>query len=366
MAQRGQLERQAGQAVKKVFPERAFGDQRGQVAVGGADDVQIDLDSRFGAERHHFTFRQHAQQTGLQRARHVADLVEEQRAGAGLFEAAAHALGSGAGEGAGAVTEQGAFDQRLGDGGAVDRDERAVRTPAAEMNRSRQHFLAGARLAGQQNRNVAVHDSGNLADDSNHLRIPAGQRREAGAGGCGPCAHLPWRLERTRLNGCGRPPRCLDGCEVADAGPRGVQQQRGVAFAGEPRDVLRIDVEHGVDRFIQHAAGRIGAQFGQCAAIRADDAPAVIQCQQVFGLHVQKLPRPIEVQHPMVAVFVQEVRVLDQCGVGARQLHDQRLAAPIIGRAHRRDIQYAEHLPSRAEYRHGRAGEIDVRDTKVV
>jgi hypothetical protein len=44
-------------------------------------------------------FRQHAQQARLQRRRHVADFIEEQRAAVGLLEAA-EAQRIGAGEGA--------------------------------------------------------------------------------------------------------------------------------------------------------------------------------------------------------------------------------------------------------------------------
>ena len=58
---------------------------------------------------------QHAQQLGLRGGRHVADLVEEQRAAVGLLEPA-DAAAIGAGEGALLVAEQLALQQRLGDG----------------------------------------------------------------------------------------------------------------------------------------------------------------------------------------------------------------------------------------------------------
>ena len=52
------------------------------------------------------------------------------------------------------VAEQLAFEQRLGDGGAVDRQERSG-GPAAEVaDRSGHHFLAGAGLAEDQDRRV--------------------------------------------------------------------------------------------------------------------------------------------------------------------------------------------------------------------
>ena len=69
---------------------------------------------------------QHAQQLDLRRRRHLADLVEEQRAAVGQLEAALPAIG-GAGEGALLVAEDLALEQRLGNRRAVDRDERKRR-----------------------------------------------------------------------------------------------------------------------------------------------------------------------------------------------------------------------------------------------
>ena len=67
---------------------------------------------------------QHAQQLGLHRRRHVADLVEEERAAVGQLEPA-RALADGAGERPFLVAEQLALQQGLRQGGAVDGDERA-------------------------------------------------------------------------------------------------------------------------------------------------------------------------------------------------------------------------------------------------
>ena len=66
---------------------------------------------------------QHAENLGLHQRRHVADLVEEQRAAVALLELA-DPLAVGAGERAFFVAEQFAFQQLLGNGRAVDRQER--------------------------------------------------------------------------------------------------------------------------------------------------------------------------------------------------------------------------------------------------
>jgi hypothetical protein len=64
-----------------------------------------------------------AQQFDLRRHRQLADLVEEQRAAGGFDEFAEVLLGR-AGEGALLVAEQDRLDEIVGNGAAIDRDER--------------------------------------------------------------------------------------------------------------------------------------------------------------------------------------------------------------------------------------------------
>ena len=99
-------------------------DRVAQVLVGRGDDAHVGLDRRAAADRGVFALLQHAQQAGLRLHRHVADLVEKQRAALGLLEAADRAR-VGAGEGALLVAEQLALDQIARDRGHVDGDERA-------------------------------------------------------------------------------------------------------------------------------------------------------------------------------------------------------------------------------------------------
>ena len=70
--------------------------------------------------------------------RHLADLVEEERAAVGQLERALR-VARRAGERAALVAEQLALEQRLGEGGAVDGDERppCARRPAVEGARRR-------------------------------------------------------------------------------------------------------------------------------------------------------------------------------------------------------------------------------------
>ena len=75
-----------------------------------------------GAEAAEALLLDDAQQLGLGADRHLADLVEQQRAFLCQLEAAGAAL-DGAGEGALFVAEDLRFDQGLRDGGAVDGDK---------------------------------------------------------------------------------------------------------------------------------------------------------------------------------------------------------------------------------------------------
>ena len=63
----------------------------------GCDHTHVDADRLLAADAVELTLGQHAQQPCLQRRRHVADFIEEQRAAVGLFEASA-TQGIGAGE----------------------------------------------------------------------------------------------------------------------------------------------------------------------------------------------------------------------------------------------------------------------------
>ncbi len=96
---------------------------------------------------------QHAQQLDLQPHRHVADLIQQQRAAIGGFEQT-FLRARGAGKGAAFVAEQFGLQQILGHRTAIDGDERLVAARAGLVNGARQQFLAGAALAGQQHARI--------------------------------------------------------------------------------------------------------------------------------------------------------------------------------------------------------------------
>ena len=149
--------------------------QNPQILVGGGDDADIGLDRRAAADRRVFALLQHAQQTGLRLHRHVADLVEEQRAALGLFEAAGGAL-VGAGEGPLLVAEQFALDEVARNGRHVDGDEGAFLALAVIVQRAGHQFLAGAGLAVDHHGEVGLHQARERAIDFLHRRRAPDER----------------------------------------------------------------------------------------------------------------------------------------------------------------------------------------------
>ena len=91
------------------------------VAVGGGDEADVDAQFLRAADARERAVLQKPQQLGLKRLAHVGDFVEKNRAAVGLLDAAGF-LFDRAGERAFFVAEQFAFQQRLGNGRAVDAD----------------------------------------------------------------------------------------------------------------------------------------------------------------------------------------------------------------------------------------------------
>ena len=125
IAQRRHDDREAADAEHQVLAEPAGADLGFEIAVGRGDDARVGRDLGGAADARDHLALEHAQQLGLQRERHLADLVEEQRAAVGGFEEADLAL-VGAGERAALVAEQLALEQRLGQRRAVELDQRLV------------------------------------------------------------------------------------------------------------------------------------------------------------------------------------------------------------------------------------------------
>ena len=109
------------------------------------------------------------EELGLELGGHFGDFIEEDGAVVGLFEAA-DPLGDGAGEGALFVAEELAFEEVLGDGGAIDFDEGAGGARAPAVDDVGEDFLADAAFAGDEDAAFGGGEEGGIAEDGLHER----------------------------------------------------------------------------------------------------------------------------------------------------------------------------------------------------
>src|SRR2546422_7535335 len=103
----------------------------------------------------------------LKRQRQLADLVEQQRAAVRLVEQA-RPVSRGARERPLHVAEKLGLEQRVGDRGAVHRDERLRRSRARPMDRLRDDLLTGAALAGDEHRGLVLRHAGDELQGLTH------------------------------------------------------------------------------------------------------------------------------------------------------------------------------------------------------
>ncbi len=144
-------QRQQANRLRAQPPEQRLLDVSALVqrdAAGGGDDAHVRLDDARRSQRRESLVLQEPQQLGLQLDRHVADLVQEQRAARRRLDQADLARLRGR-VGALLVAEQLAFDQLARDGRAVHRDQRPG-APRQVVDGARVNFLSHAGLADQQ------------------------------------------------------------------------------------------------------------------------------------------------------------------------------------------------------------------------
>ena len=107
----------------------------------------------------------------MQQQRHVADLVQEERAALGLADAAQAAALLRAGVGAGGVAEQLCLDQRFRDGRAVDGHEGPAAPRPAVVAGPGEDFLADARFALDEQCDGLVQNAAHLLRGAAPLRV---------------------------------------------------------------------------------------------------------------------------------------------------------------------------------------------------
>ena len=154
LAQRRQADLDGVEAVEQVLAEAAVGHRAcatsAFVAASTRTSTRRGRDSRRDGTRRSAA---RAAACACWLERHVRDLVEEQRAAVGELEAAG-AIGLRVGERALHVAEQLALEHTVGEAARVDGDERLVRRARRGVDAARDHFFAGAVLAGDQHARV--------------------------------------------------------------------------------------------------------------------------------------------------------------------------------------------------------------------
>ncbi len=136
-------------AEVEVFAEFALANPVFEVAVGGGDKTEVDVDRGFAADAFEAAFLKDAEEFDLERGVELGDFVEEEGAGVGEFEAA-FATAGGAGEGAFFVAEEFGLEEGRGEGGAMDGDEGFLSARGEVVDGLGDEFLAGAGGAAQE------------------------------------------------------------------------------------------------------------------------------------------------------------------------------------------------------------------------
>ena len=159
-AERRQIDLNHVDAEVKVLAEAAFLDGRFQVAVRGGQHARTSNAISFSPPTGRtLAFLQGPQQLGLHGQRHLADLVEKQRAAFGLQKQSLRSA-AGVGERAFDVPEKFAFQERVRQRRAIHGDERLLAAAAAAVQRLGDKLLAGAAFAHDEHRGVGIGDLG--------------------------------------------------------------------------------------------------------------------------------------------------------------------------------------------------------------
>ncbi len=307
-AQRRDVQLGDVQPVQQVFAEPPAAYLFEQIRFGRADHPQVDLDAAVGAQPFQGPFLQHAQQLDLLRQRHAFDLVEEQRAAVGMFDAA-DALALGAGEGAAFMAEQLALEDGFRNRRAVQRHEGMPRPRAEIVQAARDLFLAGAGVAADQ-----------------HIDVGAGQFQ-----------HLPAQV----LHGAGNPQQ-----HRFDAALAGELLAQLAVLADQPALVLgaahAVEQAFGGEGFLDEVVGALAQRLYRHGHVAVagdhDHRQFRVQRDQAF-----QQAEAVQVRHAHVAdqhagkVAVDQAQRFARAGAGAHAETGQ-LQPLLHGLAYRRFI----------------------------
>jgi len=177
LAQRRHVQREHLQAVEEIAPQLAGVDGFVRVAVARSQHANVGLDRLVGSDAAHRARLEHAQELHLEVRGHLGDFVEEQGSAVRALEEPA-VLAVRPGEAALLVPEELAFDELRRDRAAVHREKRLQAAPAHLVDGLRDDFLAGAALAGDEDRRPGGRDALQLVVEALHGRRRAHETAE--------------------------------------------------------------------------------------------------------------------------------------------------------------------------------------------
>ena len=167
LPQRGHVQGDNAEAPIQIFPEGALFDHLSEVAIGGGDDADIDLDGLTAADALDGLLTESAEELDLGAGVDFTDLIQEQGTAVRLLKAANAAL-HGSGEGALFMAEEFAFEDLRGESGAVDGNQLGGGAAAEVMHGAGDEFFAGAAFTFDQNRGARGRDLLDGVDDLFH------------------------------------------------------------------------------------------------------------------------------------------------------------------------------------------------------
>src|SRR6185503_15096571 len=141
------------QTVEEILAESPLADHHLEIPVRRGQDSHVGASHLLAADPNVDMVLEEAKELHLRALRQFADLVQEDCSAVGHLEASG-LRPDGPGEGAPLVPEEFRLEERLGERAAIDRDERRLGPPARDVDRLREHLLAGAALAQEKDAGV--------------------------------------------------------------------------------------------------------------------------------------------------------------------------------------------------------------------
>src|SRR5438093_2004586 len=172
LAQRWDAHRHHVDSVVEVLAHPALGHRLRQLHVGSRDDPHVHLDAAVRAELLDLALLEDAQELELHVERDRLDLIEEERAGGGELDLP-HPVVDRTRERAALVAEELALEERVREGGAVERAEAAALALALEVDGAGGQLLTGPRLAVDEDGGIVLRQHADGLEDLVHDAVAA-------------------------------------------------------------------------------------------------------------------------------------------------------------------------------------------------